>query len=414
MPPGRLVHATVLLISIHVTLVSPSPAPASSVQSSADPTEASRVLQSRQNPPPDAGNQVYHLPPVEDVFKMVADAESRNGAAGPHPAQTPAPMIAAALSPGVAPATTTQPLADATHYGPGLVVVPSSSVDPQSTAPPAASQSAVPPVVEPTVNGPSEHISTPARQLILIGIVMGALVLLVFLVYVFLDRRVLAACAGKKKKNDSEGSWTKIKSPPPPPPSFQDSEKDVILYTPPWMESSSISEGSRDSSAGPHTPLHVQVARNECKAGKVLDIGPNDPRSKFSVTSSDYPYSLSSARSSVPAADPEPEHEHSMTSPLLPAYEFFCLPGNGNSTDSESFEDHEHEQRHSRAHSVPIFGHAASRGVMVRAPQHRRSRSISGLTYTVPGERRESGSSVGDCSSWRGTPQMDHGWPSAL
>ncbi|KAF8068857.1 hypothetical protein FPV67DRAFT_1668911 [Lyophyllum atratum] len=391
---SRFIPATVLLICLHVTFVSPSPARSQSVHGPSLADE-SQGLQPRQAIPAD--NSVYHLPPVAEVFRMVAAAESGNAPPVAPPIHNPTPMVAAALT--TAPTTTTPAPPNPTyHQGPGPLV-PTSVADPEAKPP---MNSAVPSVPQATANGPAENSSPPARKLTVLGVVMGGLMVLLLLVYAFVNRRVFAACS-RRKKTDPEKKWTKVASPPLPPPSFRDSAKDA-LYVPPWSQkfaSSWSSEVSQDSSTGLQTPPLGAMVPHETK---VLDITSGYPRSKFSVTSSDYPYSLiSSARTSGPML-PSADGQHTADSPLLPAYEFFNLPSN-----PESFDDN----HHSRAHSVPVFGHAASRefpDVMVRSGEHRRSRSVSGLAYVVKPPQRESGSSAGD---WRGDPQSDHGWPSA-
>lgn len=139
----------------------------------------------------------------------------------------------------------------------------------------------------------------------------------------------------------------------------------------------------------------------ECVSGdepKVIDISPDFPRSKFSVTSSDYAYSPPSSNPSFASALSTVEQGHVVPPPLLTPAEFFCLPS---APDLQS-------HRHSRIHSEPVFGHAlpaASQSLAtVRSGEHRRSKSVSGLVYIIPPtvceypDRKDSG------SEWTGSP----------
>ncbi|KAG5644706.1 hypothetical protein DXG03_007929 [Asterophora parasitica] len=409
----------------------------------------------------DGANPTYRLPPVAEVFKMIADAESSKRVASKSPpVSTPAPMVAAALVPTKTtmrsvPQSTEQPQPEHTPYlAPGLAVVPTSTANsppaippspvPQTTLPnlPPVSQatsSSAPPgtQVTPSTAGLQRN-GAPARKLIVIGGIMAGLIVLLFIVYVFFDRHIFVCC---KRTKDEPEHWTKINSPPPPTRSFNEHmEKSDIdtVYTPPWMQLSNSSSSSQGSPS-PETKARSFDLVSACDRDftPVMDISSSYPRSKFSVCSSEYPASASLASTTrtsgaslvsgshySPSAESHtPSNNH--RSPILPAYEFFCIPL------SESEDNH-----HMRAHSapMPIFGHSVvseSPGVMVRSLDHRKSRSVSGLTYTVPPNRgsacssqqsgsemeqsqRGSGSSAGG-DHWRLSPvQMSNGWPSAL
>ncbi|KAG5652796.1 hypothetical protein H0H81_003626 [Sphagnurus paluster] len=379
---------------------------------------------------------IYELPSVAEVFKMVAAAESRAKSptvaiakspvvapAPPPPPPPPAPMIAA-----VVPTTTTPQPPAHTYRGPGLVVVPKPVViaepeadppvlsavssGPQSTrpvAPQSTQESTQPPVAPPipTKAGP-QSANAPARKLIIMGGVIAGLAVLMFFVYVFF--------VAFRKKEEEPQTWTKINS--PPPPSYVDPEKHDP--SPAWMLLSKSSKSSkslyssedghslsaeskaRSFGAGSGTATGGSGALPPSESG-VIDIRNSYPRSKFSVCSSEYPTTIASSTRS--SGSPSDAPNRRCSSGLLPAYEFFCTP-------SESLDDN----HHSRAHSAPVFGHdlhAEIPGVMVRSIEHRRSRSVSGLPYTVRTEQRESGSSTG---TWRGSesPQDMTGWPSAV
>ncbi|KAG6919831.1 hypothetical protein DXG01_000336 [Tephrocybe rancida] len=401
---------------------------------------APEAKQSTTNDPP------FQLPPVADVFKKVADAESHQGTkpimtsqahasptvapqalvlppsptasasskadSAPVPTSPPSAKIAAALVPTTA---IVQPTSQDSYRGPGLVI-PSSipgvssthSLDEPSgvTGPNHPKISSTVPSGEPnpisdatqptseTVN-PSHDASIPHRKLVVIGAAMAGLIVLMFLAYFVLVRR-----SRRKEEKGASASWKKIDS-PPPPGIYYGAEKEVDYQpsTPLSQRSASSIYSSQSRVSGSNTVVPGAPADD------VIDITTNYPRSKFSLCSSEYPVSISSesyARSDS-LVHPPLNGEH-VDAALLPTYQFYCQP-------PEPLED----RRHSRAYSVPIVAHASTPGtpeLMVRAIQHRRSRSVSGLAYTVkPQEQRESGSSAG---GWGESPQSPSGWPSAI
>jgi hypothetical protein len=145
---------------------------------------------------------------------------------------------------------------------------------------------------------------------------------------------------------------------------------------------------------------------------KIMDITPGFPRSRFSITSSDYAHSL---RSSTISSDmsmlplPIVEQAPPAPPPLLPPSEFFSLPSSPDLRRNLSF-------GHSRNCSAPIFGHDVSaHGFLagttgrIRAGDHRKSKSISGLVYDIgrPGSVSSSShrrSASSKFSQYKGTP----------
>ncbi|KAJ4490144.1 hypothetical protein J3R30DRAFT_3419398 [Lentinula aciculospora] len=121
-------------------------------------------------------------------------------------------------------------------------------------------------------------------------------------------------------------SWMKLPSQISPFQSHRDSLLSYFRLT-------------RYSTYAQPSKLHPQKPQKT----RILDIVPDFPRSRFSVTSSDYSHSINSI-------EPHPRLEHAIVSsrksvPLLTPEEFFSLPS---STTIIS--------RHSRAGSAPVFG----------------------------------------------------------
>ncbi|KAG6885416.1 hypothetical protein C0993_001932 [Termitomyces sp. T159_Od127] len=385
-----------------------------------------------------------HLPPVSEVLKMVADVESHQTVkpAQGHvpqvlgipssPSLPTVPKVDAPLAPT---STVVQPSSLASHRVSGLAIASSTTATkahvPEqlplvtgylaptgSTVLPedlrsypnddtyvgnfkaSGTISSVGPVRSGTILDAAKPPSTDvtphgtASRLLMICAVMASLIALMFLVYFILNYRLFAFCRRKKEEADT---WTKIAS-PPPPGTYQGAEKEIV-YQPPLSQCSASSVYSSRTSEEPTSALNTRSDSTVLE--EIIDINSNYPRSKFSLCSSEYPPSIRSQSSTCSDLTPLPG-EHIESSTLAPAYEFYHQP-------YQPLEDN----RHSRTHSEPIVRSDATEGaslLLIRAIQHRRSRSISGLTYTVKEEQRESGSS-GD---WSGSPQSPSGWPCAL
>ncbi|KAJ3814366.1 hypothetical protein F5876DRAFT_62349 [Lentinula aff. lateritia] len=134
---------------------------------------------------------------------------------------------------------------------------------------------------------------------------------------------------------------------------YSDSEQHASPALPAWMKlPSQISpfHNHRDSllsyfrltrDLGTGQPSKLQPQKPQ--KAKVVDIVTDFPRSRFSVTSSDYTHSICSVNSNHHLADTAPSTK---IVPLLTPEEFFSLPS---STTIVS--------RHSRIGSAPVFGH---------------------------------------------------------
>ncbi|KAG6830817.1 hypothetical protein H0H87_006990 [Tephrocybe sp. NHM501043] len=423
----------------------------------------------------------YHLPPVSDVFKMVATGgvkQQKDGSPTVTPqvlAPTSSPSLSSVVTDpsapttippadAIAPTTTIeQPISQASYLGTGLVN-PSTTVHPDADRPeasavtsdttlpsgssisfqnPSNTLSVVPsqptfmPNAHPTGTGPildaaqptastSPHhkVTKPTHKLIVIAILLAGLIASMLLAFIIVDRRLFAVC--RRNKKEEPDTWKKIDSPPPAgtyygvekqidyqpltceprttyqPPSYQAQVYQPQVYEPQSPHSqrsaSSVysSHGTCEASTpGPSTPLAYGTP-----VGDVMDINTNYPRSKFSLCSSEYPVSISSE--SYAHSDDSayaPMSRGPTDSGLRPTYQFFCQP-------PETFDD----RPQSRALSLPVAP-ANVQGapeLMVRPLHYRRSRSISGLAYTVnPRERRDSGAGNG---STRGSS----GWPSGM
>ncbi|KAH7868931.1 uncharacterized protein C8R40DRAFT_1177228 [Lentinula edodes] len=134
---------------------------------------------------------------------------------------------------------------------------------------------------------------------------------------------------------------------------YSDSEQHVSPALPAWMKlPSQISPFhnhrdsllsyfrlTRDLGNGQQSKLQPQKPQK----AKVVDIVTDFPRSRFSVTSSDYTHSMCSVNSDHHLDDTAPSTK---SVPLLTPEEFFSLPS---STTIVS--------RHSRIGSAPVFGH---------------------------------------------------------
>lgn len=355
-------------------------------------------------------NQPHGLPPVSYVFKMMADGSSAvkgSQVFAPSPAEVPSSSI---VSPSLEaptfisekhldPTATLPPLFVPSNVGPSPVVIATSLPSPDLN--PTSTPGTVPIVTQPNnTNTANRKLSGPTRKLIAIAAVLTGLIALIFMVYILVDRRLFAACCSRKKVKSDQ--WTKF-APAAEPDTCENSEKRVV-----WLPSSArslLSHGHRIPKSGSYS--EVPCAPKISSESQIIDISASYPRSKFSVCSSEYPTSIEPSTRSANSVIISPCGHHTTDSPLLPAYEFCCLPSNHNSLE---------DNRHSRAHSASVFGHALNTDrldVTIRPGEHRRSRSLSGLTYMVKSnERRESGSSASD---WKGSPPscLD-GWSSAL
>ena len=237
----------------------------------------------------------------------------------------------------------------------------------------------------------------PIHKLVVIGSVMGGIIAFTLLSFLFFNRRAF------RREKTTELTDTKIVP-------FYQARKD-------------FSTDSLNTSAWPKFPPPSATYQKRGKqaallsprvVSKVLDITHDFPRSKFSVTSSDYVLSprssTNSTNASIPSVPIVGEGAPFAPPALLPPNEFFTLPSSPDLRRSLS-------SRHSRNHSAPIFGHYVSpqaflTGVpsKMRAGDHRKSKSISGLVYAVgrrPGSMSASShrrSTSSKFSQYKGTP----------
>ncbi|KAK1225113.1 hypothetical protein PQX77_011983 [Marasmius sp. AFHP31] len=115
---------------------------------------------------------------------------------------------------------------------------------------------------------------------------------------------------------------------------------------------------------------------------RVIDIVPDFPRSRFSVTSSDLgsvhdPFQIGEAEDDESDADTHIGHD---ASPLLPPAEFFSLP----STSTIA-------SRHSRRNSAPVFGrHRRVAGLSMASYRLSRAKSLKSKKGTVISNHRKS------------------------
>lgn len=304
----------------------------------------------------DGSDIAYDLPLVSDVFKALI---------GDSPSLPTSPVIF------LSPTTTISAAAESTglRNGPGLVIVTTPIADPESSPPPVPTSTASTDI--------NHKAPAPVRKLVVIAGVMAGMIGLTFFVYLLVNQRILGACWRAEKKSPRE-TWMKYGFNP-------DKEKEVTHISP-WLKCTP-SPLNQDAGAEVNHPRYAALPPS---VNKVIDIAPGFPRSKFSVTSSDYPFSVaSSARTSSVSTSPMPGNSVA-PSPLLPPYEFFCLPSAPDLQD----------QRHSRAQSAPIFCHQlpvhALPDIKIRSGDHRRSKSVSGLAYVVepskPDDTRDVGS----------------------
>ncbi|KAF9467820.1 hypothetical protein BDZ94DRAFT_1247819 [Collybia nuda] len=324
----------------------------------------------------DGRSMHYELPVVSEVFKkMVTDRNSPPEALPAPLATTDSPTTTRVINP-------TGPLQ---MIGPGIVVlptpVPTSTPTTHATEPSSTSDSASPEI---------HPYPVPARKLIIIGSVMGAILASTLLSYILLNHRCLGLC--RKKKSERQ-SWVTFRS-TPDEREPKEKGKGIDSPTPPWLRLSS-SLSSNGSTFVPKTPEAKNAPYTQ---SRIIDISPDFPRSKFSVTSSDYPCSPSSSNPSFVSAPSTMTRDPAIPPPLMAPAEFFCLPS---APDLQN-------PRHSRIRSEPVFGHVlptpSQSLATIRSGEHRRSKSVSGLVYIVPPsvciypDRKDSG------SEWSGSP----------
>lgn len=334
------------------------------------------------------------LLPVSEIFKMMtANSETASPTTlpsvdAPTPLSSPPSTTSADILMTEIPTTTRR------TAGPSLAVISG----PESTPPSNTADQSVHDHPHPA----------PVDKLIVIGCVLGGMIVLSLLVFLTFNFLVSSVCKREKKivlsnsklspfykanKEDeldmstdsvNNSTWPKF---PPPSATYRQKEKQA-------------------GSLGP--PTHRVLS-------KVMDITPGFPRSKFSMTISDYTHSpRSSVNSSVVSMPPIPivGQVPSAAPALLSPSEFFSLSSSSDLRRSLS-------SGHSRIHSAPIFGHNfTSRALLastfnkMRAGDHRKSKSISGLVYAVGRlssvstySHRKSTSSK--FSHYKGTPPTD-------
>ncbi|KAG6849775.1 hypothetical protein H0H93_005291 [Arthromyces matolae] len=386
--------------------------------------------------------QSYHLPPVSEVFKMVNEVETQQNvqqhqveAAVTRVHSTGRPSSAASSGPEFAAldptATDVQPSsqdreADLSHDQQADLVQPSSNQpsspdlseswgtdnpdtistlsenpekDPSGVhdishpKPPSknpAELNAVPDASHPTESkshSQKEPIPWSPSRLVLICAIMGGLLVFALLGYIAVRKGLFAICAGWRKRKEESEAWTKIDS-PSSSGTYQDAEKEIV-YTVPSAPSSQRSASSVYSTCETGGSI---LRADSTVPDEVIDI--SYPRSKFSVSSSEYPISIRSQSSTQSA---------------------LAVPVNVIDRSSYVFEYHPpgplEDPRHSKALSEPIVSPDIEQGSceLLRAIQHRRSRSVSGLAYTVQAQgQRESESTT--AGVWSESPQSPKGW----
>jgi hypothetical protein len=332
--------------------------------------------------------------PVSEIFKKMTEKHEAALSTTSPTLNAPSAPVSSTTS------AATQRIEEPTRtLGPSIIVAPPLA-GPESAPPDNAAAQSV-------VNDQNPY-PAPIHKLVLIGSVMGGIIAFTLLLFLFFNRRAFILCRRATKtvpvdtkiapfyearKDDELGfstdsldisAWPKF---PPPSATYQQSDKQAALQSPPSRRVRS----------------------------KVIDITPNFPRSKFSITSSDYGLSPRCSINSIDAPMPPMPiigEETPFAPPaLLPPSEFFSLPSSPDLRRSLS-------SRHSRNHTTPIFGHDISHAFLtnvpsrMRAGDHRKSKSISGLVYAVrrPGSvfvsshRRSTSSKF---SQHKGTPPMN-------
>ncbi|RDB30115.1 hypothetical protein Hypma_014043 [Hypsizygus marmoreus] len=381
--------AIALSFSTYATFA--SPAPFQSVTDRTGPAEGLLAVYPRQALPPlgelasgplkllaepgdsDASKVEHQLPPVNQVFQML---EVNSG------------FLLSSTVTSITPTTATPVLTEATtpvFLGPGLVVPSTTITDsvPTVTAQPTPTSTASSDVA-------IHKAPRPSLKLVVIASVIATIIGLTFCVYALVNRRVFGRC--RRQKKTPRETWVKFGLSP-------DKEKESA-YAAPWLKYSP-STSTQGLSIEPSPPRTQALPPSQ--AGKIIDIVPDYPPSKFSVVSSEYPSSAdSSPNSSLLIAPPTHLDKPAPPSPtpLMSPNEFFCLP---------SAPDLQSDSHHSRAHSAPILYHSLPScdpsNSKMRSGDHRRSKSVSGLSYIVESPR-ESCSEAGSSGEWkRSSPQ---------
>jgi hypothetical protein len=379
---GLAAPASFRPISEHVASERGQHARADSILAMMQPT---RSIEFADGSAPDS-----RLLPVSEVFKMMNDKSEMAV-----PTTSPIPSVSVPLSSSTTFTDSQSTESTSRIFGPGLLV-PTPLAGPELTPPSNIAAQSV----------KKDQHSAPVHKLILLGCVIGGIVVFSLLMFLVFTCRICNASRREKKTALAE---SKI-SP------FYEAQKDdksdfstESLDTSAWLKfpPPSVTYRQNDKQAALLSPPNPRVI------SKVIDITPDFPRSKFSITSSDYAQSLrSSVNSSNVSMLPVPiaGEEASEPSALLTPSEFFSLPSSTDLRRSLS-------SRHSRNHSAPVFGHDVSLHTflpgMMRAGDHRKSKSISGLVYRVgkrvsvsaSSHRRSSLSSR--FSHYKGTPPMN-------
>lgn len=405
----HLICVTFLAISIYVNLACPAPSRNVGRRTSHRPQKrqhatslidqatswANDHLPALYGAPDPETPTTAALPPVSDVFKLMADT---------NPVQ---PQIKPEL----------QPLPPAGHNTPQEASrTPEEGVHP-SANPPAGHPHELP--SETTTNigeeaeagsGVSEDAPSdidhrknlaPVGKLILIALVMAGIITLIFCIYFLVDRRALACCCCRKKKSKRNKTWKQVDS-------ITNEPKEAIR-SPVWAKFSlptpqdQTYNFAQDPAFQAPQSLHDQATNN---------VAPGMPPSRYPITARPYPFatrgsSFSSTSlppvpscpapptprsplsksppisASDPTSDFRPSRRSSTPAPLLPPSEFFCMPSPSESTFHV----------HSRVKSNPIFGHIVARCLpdikKLRSGDHRKSKSVSGLVYVVDTEKTE-------------------------
>jgi len=287
----------------------------------------------------------YSLPPVDDVFKFLSDSATINsGAEAVSPPQilwsSQAIVSSTAVPPSLPEPTTSltaiHPTNSSSKSGVELKTVQDEEIPSISSSETASSNS--PP---------------PVGKLVVIAAVMAGIIGLIICAYFILDWPILAACRKSRKK----ASMDKLDK-------LAYGEKKTI-GSPQGTLLSKVSDGSGETDLKPYS--REERENNRSSDIQVIDIS----LPQILSTPSEW-----RSISSLPGQPlPEPMDVHPSTVPLLPPHEFFRLSSGIDNS------------RHSRAHSIPLFGHHPIRNHLEknrkRAGEHRKSKSISGLVYIV-------------------------------
>jgi hypothetical protein len=331
------------------------------------------------------------LVPVSEVFKMMSEMSKASlYMTSSTPIVSSVPMLASTSTSSVNIQSTGQPTTVRPVAEPSLVVYP----------PPMSGPELAPP--HNTSGQPVDHDGhrpAPIHKLIVIGFVIGGIMLVTLCLFILLNRH------GSKCRREKKTVQTAKISP------FYDARKGDesgystdSLVNPVWPKfpPPSATHQPKDKQPGLLVPPNHRVISG------IMDITSGFPDSRFSITSSEYTHSLRASTTSNASMPPLPIIEQAPP-PLLPPSEFFSLPSSPDIRRSLS-------SGHSRNRSAPIFGHNVSfRGFLtgatgrLRAGDHRKSKSISGLVYDVgrPGSVSASShrrSTASKFSQYKGTP----------